>query len=755
MPTLGGDRLCARHRRRHDRRRARRPAPGAGSPMRTLVRQEVDPGLAEVSRDNLFRTRVFPILPRRAAHHPAHASSPRSIPAAAMSCRSTGRRRDRPAAASSIDAGGQRPGSASSGRSPTAGRARRSGVHRFTLALGRGAPRWRAALPFPCRERAGALHRVSRHANGERFFELTDEAPAATGRPRRPRSVAMLWDRSLSRADDDSTPRSPCSGLIWSGAAAGRIELDPVRRQPASSGSRRERRRARRPAVAAVRYRGAIELRRARRSSRSRRHLPAVQRRAGDDRPPRRLPARLPALRRVERARRRSRLARRARRGRGGEALRSRRPPPGRGARPADPARCRACWTVRTAGGAPHRLTPCSTAPRVAGGSSGRCPTSGGIVVRLSGRPGGETRARLCRAARRPPSATAPARSGRPSGSPCSRRATSAAATRWSLSPAAIRSPAPDISFIVLENRRRLCPRRRSSRPPASRPTRAPSLRAVSAEQLARQEESAARRPARDRARRAWQEQKPGGTCDSTPRPAARRQRRGGGDRVAQPRRRWCPPPPGADAEPAQERSSRGALGIGRAGSADDRAARGRRADRARAPTSPAPCVGSRPAGPPRPPSGDEPAARGTIALEPWPPTGPICRRWTPPRPAELERGTSPSSRREHGALPAFWLDVADWHFRAGPPRRGAAPPPLRPRPADPQQPDAGDRRRTAGALRRARPRHLSSTNGWPRRGPDRPQPLRTPGAGAREAGRGGLAASRRRADLARASSLS
>ena len=58
-------------------------------------------------------------------------------------------------------------------------------------------------------------------------------------------------------------------------------------------------------------------------------------------------------------------------------------------------------------------------------------------------------------------------------------------------------------------------------------------------------------------------------------------------------------------------------------------------------------------------------AARGTIALEPWAPNRPYLAALEAASPAELDRVFA-EQQREHGGLPAFWLDVADWAFRRG-----------------------------------------------------------------------------------------
>ena len=58
------------------------------------VRQRIDPGLAEVGRDNMFRTRVFPILPGLRPHDPAALHDP-ARSAHRLCAAGAGNRRDR------------------------------------------------------------------------------------------------------------------------------------------------------------------------------------------------------------------------------------------------------------------------------------------------------------------------------------------------------------------------------------------------------------------------------------------------------------------------------------------------------------------------------------------------------------------------------------------------------------------------------------------------------------------------------------
>jgi hypothetical protein len=44
---------------------------------------------------------------------------------------------------------------------------------------------------------------LTRHSNGELFFDIEDSAPPSADRAARPRRVRIYWDQSVSRADDD------------------------------------------------------------------------------------------------------------------------------------------------------------------------------------------------------------------------------------------------------------------------------------------------------------------------------------------------------------------------------------------------------------------------------------------------------------------------------------------------------------------------------------------------------------------------
>jgi hypothetical protein len=162
------------------------------------VRQRIDPGLAEVGRDNLFRTRVFPILPnsgRTIRLRFVTPLDPRTGYVLPL------RKTERIGALSlAIEASGvagqpalQLP--AGFGGSWGAGSGLRFAAERRDLSLDGDLV---IAPPRP----AGTML-VARHDNGERFFQIADAAPAMAGAAAAPvRRLALLWDRSLSRADD-------------------------------------------------------------------------------------------------------------------------------------------------------------------------------------------------------------------------------------------------------------------------------------------------------------------------------------------------------------------------------------------------------------------------------------------------------------------------------------------------------------------------------------------------------------------------
>ena len=160
------------------------------------MRAGVDPGLAEVTADNSFHTRVFPIMPgggrtiRLAYASPLAADGSFVLPL--VSAMPVG---EMAVTVQVLGASAPPTLSGPAGlaldwankgedliASASAGVTTLDGV----LAVGP----WRAARPLE----------LSRHANGERFFELRLPFDASAATVRR---LRVYWDRSRSRTDDD------------------------------------------------------------------------------------------------------------------------------------------------------------------------------------------------------------------------------------------------------------------------------------------------------------------------------------------------------------------------------------------------------------------------------------------------------------------------------------------------------------------------------------------------------------------------
>ncbi len=159
----------------------------------TQVRKNIDPGLGEVSRSFQFTTRVYPIAP----------GSSRTIRVRFSTALGPGQGYVLP-----LDSHAQ------VGRlsvSVTASEAaipdvRLPGASQLQWRRQGNGPGWQVENVIPEGELAiapiasGGAIAVGAGPQGERFFEISDSAPA--GDAVRPRSIAVLWDRSLSRADD-------------------------------------------------------------------------------------------------------------------------------------------------------------------------------------------------------------------------------------------------------------------------------------------------------------------------------------------------------------------------------------------------------------------------------------------------------------------------------------------------------------------------------------------------------------------------
>ncbi|HEX8241387.1 MAG TPA: VIT domain-containing protein [Allosphingosinicella sp.] len=161
------------------------------------VRRNIDPGLGEVSRTFQFSTRIYPISP----------GSSRTVRVRFVTALAPGRgfalplgggARIRRLSVSVRTSGGPLPDVGLPGLAGVEWARQRDG----------GGVAWHAddvapegILSIVPAAGAGPIA-VGAGPKGERFFEISDSAPVAEGEADRPRSVAVLWDRSLSRADD-------------------------------------------------------------------------------------------------------------------------------------------------------------------------------------------------------------------------------------------------------------------------------------------------------------------------------------------------------------------------------------------------------------------------------------------------------------------------------------------------------------------------------------------------------------------------
>lgn len=162
------------------------------------VRRGIDPGVAEVTRANVFRTRVFPIFPgagrtvRLSFATPLDAEAPFLLPLATSEAVGELVVRVRAEAAGTPI--------------PEA-----PGGLRLQRVQAEGGPGWEgrarnvrlsgALRVGPVSPAAPAT--VSRHAAGDFFLDLADTAPNAGTAAAPGRRLRLYWDRSRSRRDDD------------------------------------------------------------------------------------------------------------------------------------------------------------------------------------------------------------------------------------------------------------------------------------------------------------------------------------------------------------------------------------------------------------------------------------------------------------------------------------------------------------------------------------------------------------------------
>ena len=155
-----------------------------------LVRGRIDPGLGEVSRDFLFRTRVFPIPPGGGRTIRLRFVTPLDPGRGyVLPFRDTGEIGRLTMELEVVGPAGQ---GLSIAGAPYIFRDE-GGVQRFTL--DRREARLDGSIGISATE--GPALQISRHPNGERFFAISDRVLGYGSPAAPPRSVAILWDRSL------------------------------------------------------------------------------------------------------------------------------------------------------------------------------------------------------------------------------------------------------------------------------------------------------------------------------------------------------------------------------------------------------------------------------------------------------------------------------------------------------------------------------------------------------------------------------
>lgn len=162
-----------------------------------VVRRGVDPGLAEVLRGFQFRNRVSPVAPNRFRTIQVSFSTPLDPQDGYVLPLSGGTEIGKLDILVEVSGVSRAPAVTLPDRG-AAQRSEAAGVYRYSYT--RQGARLEQALVVAGIERAAPVT-VSRHPNGDAYVELSDSAPGQAA-ARRPRTVAVLWDRSLSRGDD-------------------------------------------------------------------------------------------------------------------------------------------------------------------------------------------------------------------------------------------------------------------------------------------------------------------------------------------------------------------------------------------------------------------------------------------------------------------------------------------------------------------------------------------------------------------------
>ncbi|HEX8526044.1 VIT domain-containing protein [Allosphingosinicella sp.] len=608
------------------------------------VRGRIDPGLAEVDRDNLFRTRVFPIFPRSGRTIRLRFTTPLD-PARGYSLpiddtAEIGRFR------LEIEASGTaRPPEL---RLPGGGEARWSsagGVHRFEQER-RGARLDGALAIAPAELQSPIL--VSRGDSGERFFQIADSAPVRRERDApEVRRVAVLWDRSLSRADDDLEEEIAILRRYLDEARPRSIELllfdsSGVERRRVANGAELT------ALLRAVRYQGATSL--AALSAQDFAGIDAcllfsdglVTIDRSDSFPPTCPIFAISSGADANRAYLRS-LARNS----GGEAF-------DLSVREAGEVLTRMTRRVprvvdvRTSAGAPIDYTVLDGGEygwRIVGPAAG----SGDIVVRLAGVPSGSEQRTYAI-----PSGEAAEMNGASALWAAERVAVLAA--RDDVEPAALVALArrhsvasPEVSFLVLETGRDYA--QAEIVPPASLPAEMRDEYAAVREQMKREETGARARRLDmvvdqwNEMRRWWGTRYPvASVADDRPGRGRRPPPVSSPSIEPVPQTVPSPPPPAPPPPPVVALEQRSEAAGADSGSI---VVTGSNRTQAGAPSSP----GASP--------------RGSIAIEPWAANRPYLAALDEAPPADSERVFA-EQQAQHGSLPAFWLDVSDWAWRKG-----------------------------------------------------------------------------------------
>jgi tetratricopeptide (TPR) repeat protein len=596
------------------------------------VRRGVDPGLAEVSRAFEFRTRVFPIRPgtgrivRLRFTSPIEANGSFVLPLGG-----------------GVEVGTLSLTVAASGLAgrpdivlPDAGTATlQQNDGSWRLSYEKSGVTLRGPLAISTAAEAGAMI-VTEGRDGERYFDIADYAPAAAPAPAAQPggTVAILWDGSWSRADDDlaaeialvaaflkqSQPRMVDLILFDSGG------VERVSLAPAAVPTR----------LRAVRYGGATSFAVLGKLAISAKTcllfsdgLATIDRR-GSLRP--RCPVfAVSSAPNADRAWL-SALAG----GTGGQALRL---GGGNGATVAEQlahpgARV---LSVRSAAGAPIAFHPLDTG-KAGWRIVGPLPKSGGIVLSIADAAGGATdRVYL------PPQEQAPVMGG--------------AGALWAAQELALRTaqddadpPAlidfarrqsvagPEISFVVLETASDYAA---AGIAPAAT---APAEQRAEYEELAaesREEKATQKRERLGNVLEAWQEQKRWWATRFNPGARVRRPKDEDGGLAP-----MVMAPPVAEEGVLSLRSTRDA-----ANASDSIVVTGSR-------VAPPPVSnGQSPA--------DEPVNTSRVELAEWAPKRPYLTALRAAPPGGLPRVLA-EQQAVHGALPAFWLDVSEYYYRAG-----------------------------------------------------------------------------------------